>query len=549
MKNMKKTSKMFAITLAGLLATGSMVGCGGATGDLDEFKNRPNEVVVYYASNAYGKDWITKIAQKYMTDHNQDTYINLKKTVTQTEELAKVESGVAVGDLYLLDCHLEEKVFAYESIADVYDSYPIGETDKKISEKLTESYKTYFDNAGARDYIMPYASVSGGYNFAYNKTLLDSLFPDGYELPRTTDEFIELGEMIKNDAYLLLASFKDASDYSTYMLKSWFTQLMGFENYEQFMAGRYWDETAQSYLFDETAPTVYEKNKVALEDYFDLVKSIFSIENGYLHDDWVAMDAMDVEAALAGFGFGQNAKPGVFLVNGSYLEQEMGWMLAEQEAAGNKQEIRMMQMPVASDIVKRTPSIDTDAELRTVVDYVDKVLAGESATKPSGVEDADIEVIKEARGVCGAYMAGGMIVPKAAKNKAGAKDFIRYLASDEAAIIAAQNTNGINLLPFSKQVTDEELGFTRTDFIADCMKISNAITHVVSSDSQEHKFAYVTKFGISGAAAFNGYILKFCNGTNTLNGKTFYQDNYQAFAGKWETMITEFKSQGGNTAN
>ena len=548
MKNMKQTGKMLSIALAGLLATGSMVGCGGATGDLDAFKNRPNEVVVYYASNAYGKEWITEIAEKYMTDHNTDTYINLKKTVTQTEELAKVESGVAVGDLYLLDCHLEEKVFAYENIADVYDSYPIGETDKKVSEKLIDSYKTYFNNAGAENFIIPYSSVTGGYNFAYNKTLLDSLLPDGYTLPRTTDEFLELGNIIKNDAYLLLASFKDSSDYSTYMMKAWFTQLMGYENYEQFMQGRYWDETAEKYVFDEAKPTVYEANKVALEDFFDLIKSIYSIENGYLHDDWVAMDAMDVEAALAGFGFGQNAKPGVFLVNGSYLEQEMGWMLAEQEAADNKQEIRMMQMPVASDIIKRTPSIETDAELRMVIDYVDKVLAGESATKPETVEDADIEIIKEARSVCGAYMAGGMIIPKAAKNKAGAKDFIRYLASDEAAIIAAQNTNGINLLPFGKQVTDEELGFTRTDFMSDCMRISGAASNVISSDSQEYKFAYVTKFGLSGNA-FGGHILKFCNGTNTLTGKAFYQESYDVFAGKWERMITEFKSQGGNTAN
>lgn len=547
MKKMQKGGKILAVVLAGLLVGSTMAGCGGANGELDAFKNRPNEVVVYYGANGYGSQWITRVAEKYMTDHNQDTYINLKKTVTQLEDLAKVESGVAVGDLYLLDAHMEEKTFAFENISDVYNSYPIGETEKKIVDKLDPAYKNYIWQAGTQDYIMPYLGISGGYNFAYNKTLLDSILPEGYTLPRTTNEFLELGETIKEDAYLLNASFKDASDWILFMNGTWFAQLLGEEGYRQYLNGRYYDESQEKYLFDETKPTVYEKNATAVEDYFEIMKSMYSKENGYVHEDWVAMDAMDVEAAFAGFGFGQNSKLGAFLIHGTFLEKEMDWLLAEQEAMGNKTEIRMMRTPMASAIIKRTPSIQSEDELRTVIDYVDKVMAGESATKPEGVEDKDIAIIQEARGMSGMYMAGGMIIPKVAKNKAGAKDFMRYLASDEAAIIAAQNVNGINMLPFGKQVTDEELGFARSDFMNDCMKISRTTSMVVSSDSQEYDFSYIAKFSIG--SPMREHLLKFLNGTNTLTGKTYYQQSYESYESRWEMMVSEFKNQGGNTAN
>ena len=34
-----------------------------------------------------------------------------------TSELAKIESGVAAGDLYLLDMHIEDKIYAYEDLS------------------------------------------------------------------------------------------------------------------------------------------------------------------------------------------------------------------------------------------------------------------------------------------------------------------------------------------------------------------------------------------------------------------------------------------------
>ena len=542
--------KLLSLILSTLIIFTGLVGCTSNDngGELGSFRNRPKEVVVYYVSNAYGSHWITEIAKSYMTNHNTDTYINLKKTATQTSDLSKIESGVGVGDLYILGCHMEDRIAFYEDLSDVLNSYPIGEEGKtKIGDKLEEAYINYYNNSGATNFIIPHASISGGYNFAYNKSVLDRLFPDGYTLPRTTNEFIELGNQLKSkDSALLTCSFGDNSDYGALMFKAWFAQLIGFEAYEQFLDGKYYDETQGKYVFDENKPTTYSKYQESIMDYFNILKTLYSKENAYIHENSGGLTAMKAEAVLADI----NEKSSPFMIQGGYVEQEMNVLLEGQKSKGKPQEIRMMQMPVASEIIKRTPSIKAkgDAGLREVIDYVDKIFAGETPEKPAGVTDADIEIIKEARSICGSYLAGGMVVPKAAKNKDGAKDFLKYFASDEAAIIAARNANGLNLLPFSKDVSEEELGFKRTAFMNDCMRISNAITKVCSSDSQEHKFAYVTSFAPS-AISVKTYVSRFFNGQNTQSIMDIYNDNYAEFANDWKNNIIEFKAQGGSTEN
>jgi len=394
--------KLLALLMSILIVFTGLVGCKSSDdGLLSQYKNRPKEVIVYYSANAYGQDWIVNIAEKYMSTHNTDTYINIKKTVTQTEDLSRIEAGGAPGDLYMLDCHLEEKTFAYENISDVYDSYPIGETEKKISQKIEAPFVNYYKNSGASDYIMPKTSILGGYNFAYNKTILDTAFPEGYTLPRTTNEFIELGSKLKDHAYLMISSFGDSTDYGIYLYKAWFAQLIGFEAFENFCDGRYYDEVQEKYVFNETEPTFFATHKEELQEYYEIVKGIYLKENDYTHSNSLDMGAMDAEAVLSGIGYGENPKLGAFMIQGAYVEQEMGWMLESQKSAGKEQEIRMMQTPVASGIIKRTPSIETEDELRVVIDYVDKILAGETAEKPANVDDKDIEIIKEARTICG----------------------------------------------------------------------------------------------------------------------------------------------------
>lgn len=542
--------KLVSLIAAMVLALTALTGCNTSNGgELGSYSDRPNEVVVVFAANAFGKDWITQVAKNYMDKHNSDTYVNVKQTVIQLEDLSKIEAGIATGDLYLLDCHTEEKIGYFEDISDVYESYPIGETEKTVREKLPDMYYDYFKSAGAEKYIMPKKSINGGFNFAYNKTVLDEFMPEGYSIPRTTDEFIAMGNALKGKAYLLVCSFGEAStEYSSYMLNAWFAQLLGYETYQNYMNGRYYDEATGKYIFDESAPTVYIKNKEAVKDYYSIIESIYSKENGYLHADTTAIGAMEGEAVLAGYGFGQNLTPAAFMVQGSYYEQEAGWMLEEKKAAGDEQEIGFMQIPIASAIIKRTPSIPNDNKLREVIDYVDKKLAGDTtAVAPSGVTAEDIAIIEDARQICGTYRADGMVVPKCASNKEGAKEFMRYLASDEAAVIAAKYTNGLNFLPFGKRVSEAELGFERSTFIKEANVVGDRATKVCSSDAQEYLFTYVNGFGVGPGSP--GLLTGLYNGKNSYTAESFYKKSYDYLVLRWKQFVEAYKTRGGSTAN
>ena len=547
--------KIIALFAAVLIAVTAFTGCKAPeTGDLTEFKNRPNEVVFYYAYDAYGKEWITEIARKYMTDHNEDTYINLKKSLDGGSDLAKVESGVNCGDLYILGLHMEDGIAYYEDLSDVYNSYPIGEEgQKKIIEKVSQYSYEYYENSGAQNYIMPKGGSGAGTNYAYNKTVLDEIFPDGYTLPRTTNEFIEMGDAIKNSNtgyYLLTGAFgdTDSGDYVNYMHKTWFAQLIGYEAYEQFLMGRYYDSATQKWTFDESAPTVYSKYKNEIKAYYQTMEDIYSKSNGYLQPDSGVVNQSEGQVILSGIPFG-DYKMGVFMAQGGFVEQEMDWMLAEQESAGVPQELGMMKIPVASAIIERTPSIDNEAELREVIDYVDNILLGESATKPAGVTDDDIEIILEARSMSGSYMAGGMIVPKYANNKQGAKDFIRYLASDEAALIAAKCNNGVNTLPFGTEITEEQLGFERSNFINQFLEISKKTRHIISSDSQEYLFTYIADF--DPIPNVRTIIKNLCNGLklDEYSADTVFDDALKTYRSEWTNDVLAYKQQGGSTSN
>ena len=56
------------------------------------------------------------------------------------------------------------------------------------------------------------------------------------------------------------------------------------------------------------------------------------------------------------------------------------------------------------------------------------------------------------------------VITKNAQNKDDIKSFMAYLTSDRAQLIAAQNCNGLPVLNYGYQPTEEELGFVHSEF-------------------------------------------------------------------------------------
>lgn len=150
------------------------------------------------------------------------------------------------------------------------------------------------------------------------------------------------------------------------------------------------------------------------------------------------------------------------MVNGDWLENELLKTQSGIEASYTKEElqdIRMMKTPIISAISDKLSyytedaswdeiSADKqeayDAKLREIVDYVD----GVSSTMPAFATEADVKIVAEARQVI--YSIGsyhGCAIPVYSTAKDIAKDFLKFMASDEGCAIYQQNTNGA-MLPF-----------------------------------------------------------------------------------------------------
>jgi ABC-type glycerol-3-phosphate transport system substrate-binding protein len=119
------------------------------------------------------------------------------------------------------------------------------------------------------------------------------------------------------------------------------------------------------------------------------------------------------------------------MVNGSWMINEMKVHLNE------KQDFSMMPTPVISSIIEKVPdrSISNDKELSALITAIDNANSVDDVAlsgKGYEVTKADLERVFDARHVMHSnFNEHGMIIPKYAVAKEGAKKFIQYFYSDE----------------------------------------------------------------------------------------------------------------------
>ena len=107
--------------------------------------------------------------------------------------------------------------------------------------------------------------------------------------------------------------------------------------------------------------------------------------------------------------------------------------------------IDFVKAPVISSITDRfaADSDKSDAKLREIVKYVD----GTIAAKPTGVTDADIELVREARK--SSYATGGVdhqgFIPCTSDDIDYAKEFLKFMYSDEGLKIYYDTMGGLKL--------------------------------------------------------------------------------------------------------
>lgn len=433
---MKK--KFITLLIATCMVTASLVGCGGKQGSEGPGQTGgglSGELSICIFNGGYGTEWLEQMAESYQTI-NKGAKINIETTVTPLDTRTLVESGKSNHDIVMLNVDFFNVAAKNKlvSLNDVYDAVPDGE-DKTIAEKVGENVVNYFKQD---DNIYQMSWVGGRTGLCYNETVLDEAFGAGnWEVPATTDELIKLCDALKAKGYYSF-SFCAEEDYWDYCLFGWAAQYMGYEDYFDYFTGTYKNEAGEKVTADISKSDQFlsatEKGKL---EALTLLEKLTKESNGYSHPDSDVMNFMEAQQAFLSWGFDGDETKVAMTPNGDWLENETEYMLSQKP-----QKIKMMKLPVISSIIDECETIKDDATLQKVIDFVD----GKEGTAPSGVSEADVERIREARMTYHSLsLSQSMVIPSSSDNVELAKDFMVYMCSEQAQQIFSQTLKGVTM--------------------------------------------------------------------------------------------------------
>lgn len=391
-------------------------------------KGKTLTIVCY--EGGFGTAWLDEIAKEFASAY--DCEVKVKKSYINGELIALLNDNSCNEDIVMALGTMDnaQNMGFLVDLSDVYNSIPEGE-DVAIKDKMVQSVYNKLLTDDGKIYQMNWAnSVS---SIVLNKTVLDSIFPDGYEIPNTTDELIAFADAIKAKGVYPF-SMSTSVGYWDYLHWTWWAQYDGYEKYTDYYYGIYHTEDGQR-VKDTTGQVLDNLGRLRA---LQVAETLLKKENGYMHAYADSMSWQESQIAFVSQGYaGQDMTQCAMMVNGDWLQNEVQSYLIQKN-----QELIMIRPPVISSIVETLENKNmTDAELSAVIDAID---AGE--TSYPGVSQKDFDRLVEARRmVYSATFDHCIAVPAKAKNKDLAKEFLKFMASDIGQSIYAKHLNGSSM--------------------------------------------------------------------------------------------------------
>ena len=542
---MKK--KLISVLLAGVM-TLSLFGCGGASNDGKDaanggvdMSNRSKKFTLCYYEGGYGSEWLQAVVNDYMENVNKDVAITLKSSTDNDATRDKISAKTGTYDLYLIEVDMFKKQEALEDLTDLLEREVPGESGVKVKDKIPENWVNYYKEGDAI-YQMPVTNFLG-WNWSYNKTLLDETLGEGkYKLPNTTDELFGIGEkLFDKNVYLTTFAGNDTTggaDYLRYCFQVWFAQMTGLEGYNHYYNCEYNNNGVWEVAKD--SPKNVEENRDAIEETYKVAQTLCQGKDGaeFVHGKCESLSFIDAQFLLHQGTFkGTEEYPIAFYYNNAAGEREMSSYV--KDGIIPEQDIRMMKMPVISAITDRTATIKDDATLSAVVDYVD----GTTKEAPAGVSEEDIAIVKEARSMMAELVCRQFVITKDAQNKDEIKEFLAYLTSDQAQKIAAQNCDGLPVLNYGYVPTEEDLGFEFSEYTKTARSIAaeGTIIDIAGFDKPLGNFMGISWYRDNTTSG--GTLCKNLYTKQALGADKIYQSTYDSFASLWKDKMEQYESR------
>lgn len=399
-----------------------------------------NVLKVYVLNQGYGRAWLDKIADAFEAESwVQEQFPGATVRVDASELESSSVTYINAGDANPYDVLFASKFSSFMKeggyLADlslgVFEAQVPGENvtvKDKLRSNVTLEGLAYTKADGTTAYYSaPYQETYTG--VVYNATKLSAL---GFEVPRTTDEWVAIMQAVKdlngsNSAYKRSTSIitYGASTYLTYLLYAWWAQYEGAEEYLNFYNG--YDSATES-----VSPNVLRQS--------GRLKALEALEKATeKKTGFVLMESSTGRAAYMNAQTKLFTGDALFMANGDWFNNEMKTIRdGLKDRLGSVDEVKLMQTPVISSIIEKTPTINDDATLSAVVKAID-----ENKTSYENVSDADFQIVKTARrSYYSSQDISCGVVPESSKNKYLAYAFMRYLATDKANEIYSRETDG-----------------------------------------------------------------------------------------------------------
>ncbi len=398
---MKKFKQIIALVLAGVLVLGCLGGCG-TNGGSKKGKGT-TDIEIGYQNTGFGTAWLDA-----MIDAFNEKYPEYNAYYTASAASASVKAAFGMEDVDTTDLYLCAKEYDtthLEPLNEVLETTIEGES-KTIKDKFNASYLQTEEYDG-KYYTLTFGGGIVGY--VYNKKMFNDM---GVEtLPRTTNELAVVFATLADAGIVPSAHFQGAAYYS-FMTNVWFAQYEGLDYYYDLLQN---PSLEKLNLKDGRYEVLKVCEKLITPEY------ILRGSNSTAH---VSMQTKFLEGECA------------TMISGSWLSSEM-------DNTEKINDFAMMKTPVISSITNKLTTIKEEAQLRKLITAIDQVADGtqsEDAYKDGEsyvvdgitVSAADWDYVKNARNMVPTTHSGSSCnIPKYSNAKEGAKEFLKFMYSDE----------------------------------------------------------------------------------------------------------------------
>lgn len=463
-----------------------LAGCSGSGAGSKNKKGNGKEISIKYWNSGLREEWLNAVIAGFEKAHPEYT-VKLESSASSKA----VEGAFGMADIDETDLYLCMKRYNsdenLEPLDDILDSTVEGES-MTIREKFHDSYLALETEDDGHVYNLTYGGgIQGIY---YNKNMFEQ---QGIgQTPRTTNELLDVCDTLYSAGIPAFCHFATIGYWEDCMIPVFATQYDGLDYVLNNFFGCT-DEAGNSPSKDVF--TKKDGRYEALKVLESVITPEYTMEGSSSYDHTTVQTMwMQGQACM--------------MVNGT-------WITSEMANVSGMDDFAMMKTPVISSITSKLTTVKKDSELRKVVSAIDKVTAGEAELSQYQqgdsyvvdgitVSSADWDFIKAARNTVAINATGNSAyIPNYSDNIEGAKEFLKYLYSDEGYTIYANTLQQTLPLSLSKGELDtkawsgiaqqQEKVFATTDqFIS----LANASAHDI--------FKY-------GGASWKGDVRTYCD--------------------------------------